>query len=273
MKFPRVVMRSIIIGALLLVGLVVPGKAQGISYGRPDMGGHPNVGALIGLFPSLTGGDDELFQVCTGTLIAPKVVLTAAHCFPPNSDAKDRFFTFDQSYEANEDGVVVDPDISLYSGHQVVHPSFGASPRRDNQYDMAVFLLDEVPGISPAELPAAGFLNDKALTGQSFTTVGYGITRDTNHKAWQSFMLENSMRMVAEQTLTERTAAWVTFSMNLAAGNGGSCYGDSGGPHLFGDVVVSITVGGDQPCKAVDKTVRIDTPVALEFLGQYVAVP
>ena len=43
-------------------------------------------------------------------------------------------------------------------------------------------------------------------------------------------------------------------------GNGGTCYGDSGGPyfiHLDGqdtDIVASITVTGDAPCKVTDKT-------------------
>ena len=138
---------------------------------------------------------------------------------------------------------------------------------------MAVFFLDHaVLGITPADLPTAGFLDDKSLTGQTFTTVGYGVIRETNRKGWQSF-IENSMRRAADQTLTERTNAWATFSMNLARGNGGTCFGDSGGPHFFGDVVVSLTVGGDAPCKASDKTYRIDTPAAREFLGQYVSLP
>jgi len=58
--------------------------------------------------------------------------------------------------------------------------------------------------------------------------------------------------------------------MNLATGNGGTC---SGGPHFLGDTVVSLTVTGDIPCKATDKTYRIDTVVAQESLGRFVALP
>ena len=67
--------------------------------------------------------------------------------------------------------------------------------------------------------------------------------------------------------------------MTQATGNGGTCYGDSGGPHFIHlngeetNIVVSITVGGDAPCKASDKTYRMDTQSARDFLGEYVALP
>ena len=61
--------------------------------------------------------------------------------------------------------------------------------------------------------------------------------------------------------------------MNLATGNGGTCYGDSGGPHFLDGVVVALTITGDAPCKALDKTYRLDTPWAQEFLAQFVALP
>ncbi|MFZ0534343.1 MAG: hypothetical protein WAM09_14295 [Anaerolineales bacterium] len=63
--------------------------------------------------------------------------------------------------------------------------------------------------------------------------------------------------------------------MNQATGNGGTCYGDSGGPHfihidgLETNIVASITVTGDAQCKASDKTYRIDTESALSFLAEY----
>ena len=63
--------------------------------------------------------------------------------------------------------------------------------------------------------------------------------------------------------------------MNQATGHAGTCFGDSGGPHFLGDstVVVSITVSGDAVCKATDVTYRLDTPVARDFLGDFVPLP
>jgi hypothetical protein len=42
-----------------------------------------------------------------------------------------------------------------------------------------------------------------------------------------------------------------------STGNGGTCYGDS----------------GDAWCRASDKTYRVDTPAARDFLNDYVALP
>jgi secreted trypsin-like serine protease len=67
--------------------------------------------------------------------------------------------------------------------------------------------------------------------------------------------------------------------MNQATGDGGTCYGDSGGPHFLGagstetDVVVSITVTGDTVCKATHKTYRVDTASARDFLDDFVDLP
>jgi secreted trypsin-like serine protease len=67
--------------------------------------------------------------------------------------------------------------------------------------------------------------------------------------------------------------------MNVSTGNGGTCYGDSGGPHFIHldgvetNIVVSVTVTGDAPCKASDKTYRVDTESARSFLSNFVDLP
>jgi hypothetical protein len=59
----------------------------------------------------------------------------------------------------------------------------------------------------------------------------------------------------------------------------GTCYGDSGGPHFVGagasetNMVVSVTVTGDAWCRATDKTYRLDTASARDFLGDFVVLP
>jgi hypothetical protein len=71
----------------------------------------------------------------------------------------------------------------------------------------------------------------------------------------------------------------MTLSMNVSTGDGGTCYGDSGGPHFLGagadetDVVASITVTGDAVCKATDKTYRMDTDSARDYLEAFVDLP
>ena len=63
--------------------------------------------------------------------------------------------------------------------------------------------------------------------------------------------------------------------MNPSTGSGGTCFGDSGGPHFLGSsrLVVSITVTGDRFCRATDVTYRTDTASARDFLDDFVDLP
>ncbi len=63
--------------------------------------------------------------------------------------------------------------------------------------------------------------------------------------------------------------------MNPSTGDGGTCYGDLGGPHFLGDtnMVVSVTVTGDITCRATDVTYRLDIELARAYLAQFVPLP
>jgi len=81
-------------------------------------------------------------------------------------------------------------------------------------------------------------------------------------------------RRYATQEALNIQKAWLLLSMNPSTGNGGTCYGDSGGPHFLGGVnsnlIVSTTITGDAPCRATDKTYRLDTTSARDFLDDFV---
>jgi hypothetical protein len=84
---------------------------------------------------------------------------------------------------------------------------------------------------------------------------------------------------VATGSVNSLTPAWIRASMNASHGDGGTCYGDSGGPNFLGagptetDVIAGTTIGGDTPCGATNVDYRLDTAPARAFLGRYVTLP
>ena len=260
------------VGALLGITAVIgAGNPTGaITFGAPDGGRHPNVGSVIGTVPGVGS-----FQWCSGTLISPTIFLTAAHCFD-GFDGVDFTVSFDEDLDADFDGVV-DAGVQRLTGEHVSHPLFASGGANDT-YDIAVFVLDVASSITPAPLPAANLLDAKDVKQATFTAVGYGTERDSKNGGTNSF-LPGSRRKVVEQTVNSVNKAWVTFSMNPSTGNGGTCYGDSGGPHFLGGAnatnptIVSITITGDRYCRSTDKTYRLDSPNARDFLDDFVALP
>jgi hypothetical protein len=140
--------------------------------------------------------------------------------------------------------------------------------------------LEQAPGITPAQLPTAGLLDQlKAsheLDDLTFTAVGYGTVREDKTGGPHSLFFDG-VRRYALQSALNLEKAWLLLSMNPSTGSGGTCYGDSGGPHFLGGVqsnlIVSITITGDVWCRATDKTCRIDTPAARAFLDDFVTLP
>lgn len=266
---------AISITLILLFVLVTPVLA--ITYGEPDGDNHPSVGSMVAIIPGY-----GIYQLCSGTLIDDNVFLTASHC----TSGVDNILA---TYPGAEVVVTFDPTISeggnFYHGDFYTNPNYNGFQGKygiSDPGDIAVIVLHESPGIPPASLPTAGMLDDlkanHALKDTLFTAVGYGTVRETNRTGFQGF-LDNLDRNKVDQEFLSLTGSWLTLSMNMATGNGGTCYGDSGGPHFVHldgvetDIVVSLTVTGDSPCKATDKTYRTDTESARDFLGSFVDLP
>jgi secreted trypsin-like serine protease len=88
-------MRRSLIGAVAAAtALVCAGVAAGITNGEPDGSGHPYVGALL----AQQAFSDGTWEECTGTLIAPRVFLTAEHC---DEGVSRVAVTFDSDYVAS----------------------------------------------------------------------------------------------------------------------------------------------------------------------------
>jgi hypothetical protein len=248
--------RSIIAAGAVLAALAAAASAAAITNGTPGGNGHPNVGGLV----AETQYSDGTWIYCSGTLIAPDVFLTAAHC---GEDGERVRVTFDTAYQDGD---------KFYAGTFESDPLFNQS--QSDPHDIAVVVLDkEVRGISPAQLPEAGSL--AGLPGsQQFTSVGYGAYEVTNGPGGHQYLYDD-VRMVATGTLNAITPTWLRISMNPSTGNGGTCYGDSGGPNFLGttNIIAATTITGDAVCRSTNVDYRLDTESARAFLSQYVELP
>jgi V8-like Glu-specific endopeptidase len=239
----------------LLASLVIAAPAGAITDGSPDGNAHPNVGGLV----AAEAYSDGTWIYCSGTLVSPTVFLTAAHC---EEGARVRV-SFSGAYEDGD---------KIYTGTWHADPVYNQS--QSDPHDIAVVVLDKaVKGIAPASLPKAGSLSN--LPGnQQFTSVGYGAYEVTNGPGGHQY-LYNDVRGVATGTLNSINPAWLRISMNPSHGDGGTCYGDSGGPNFLGstNVLAATTITGDAVCRSTNVDYRLDTPSARDFLAQYVSLP
>ena len=255
MRRPALVLAVAALGA---AALALAGPAGAITGGSPDGNGHPNVGGLV----AAHAYSDGTWIYCSGTLIAPTVFLTAAHC-DEGGDGRVRV-TFASAYQDGD---------TVYAGTFHADPAY-PGPTSD-PHDVAVVVLDKAVRITPARLPQADSLS--ALSGdQQFTSVGYGAYQVTKTQgAGGHTYVYNDVRGVATGTLNSTNASWLRISMNPSTGNGGTCYGDSGGPNFLGttDIVAATTITGDAICRSTNVDYRMDTPSARAFLGQYVTLP
>jgi secreted trypsin-like serine protease len=255
------------VGPLLLAASLPAGA---ITYGQLDGNGHPNVGAIVAEYA--TPGQKDLF--CSGTLISPTVFLTAAHCTSYlEANGLRAWVTFDTNYTSKS---------KIYSG--TMHTNPGYNQAQSDPGDIAVIVLDQpVRGITPAALPSAGmfdrmFANGTLQQGQRFTAVGYGVHQAQVGGGPYGFPSDN-LRWVAVSEFNALSSVWLRLSQIGPKGDGGTCYGDSGGPNFLGaganesPILAAITVTGDSLCLATNVTYRLDSAPARAFLGQFVTLP
>jgi secreted trypsin-like serine protease len=83
--------------------------------------------------------------------------------------------------------------------------------------------------------------------------------------------------MYAFSTFNALNPAFLRLSQNASTGDGGTCFGDSGGPNFFNyggtRLLAAITITGDAVCRATNVVYRVDTASARQFLSPYVTLP
>jgi hypothetical protein len=149
-----------------------------------------------------------------------------------------------------------------------------------NLHDLALIFLPSgsTKGLTPLKLPPAGYLDALAAKGMLskslFVNVGYGT--GATRKGAPGFTYDGVKKMSLSEFMGLQPT-WLGLLMNTSAtGEGGDCYGDSGGPKFLDgnpNMVLATVTTGDYPCRATTWDWRLDTPEARSFLGNYVKLP
>lgn len=250
---------------------LLSGTALAVVFGQPDRNAHPFVGTL--LFKS--GGE---WWSCTGTLIAPRLVLTAGHCTAEAGITNEKtFVSFDTDITVPPPGYPDKPRSGKgwIEGEAIPHPLYNDYADFPRTYDIGIIRLSaNAPVRQYASLPTEGFLaailasrNEKS---NAFTVVGYGmqgVLRPFYSDIWARY--QGAVKLI-ELVSANNGLQSARFSANPGTG-GGSCYGDSGGPVFFGssNMIVAVVSWGITPCIGNSYEFRVDTRVALDFVAEF----
>jgi secreted trypsin-like serine protease len=260
---------SLVCGSLLL-----PPKTSAITYGFVDSNNQfRNTGAFI-----VRSTNGENFPICSGTLITPNVFLTAAHCtlfyqqdLAPEGDVA--YVSLDQSIPFGS--LTSNKTQLLRVAHVVTNPNY--NPSQSDSGDIGVLILERnVSGVTPATLPACGLLDQlvaqNGLKTATFTNAGYGLQNRVVGGGIPFFQDLNPIpRMFSFSSFNSLNGGYLRLSQNPSTGNGGTCFGDSGGPNFLTvngkQLIVAITITGDSVCRSTNVDYRLDTVSAQGFLS------
>ena len=237
-----------------------------ITHGTLDGNAHP---AVVLILMEVAG--HPAFR-CSGTLIAPKVVLTAGHCAgEPGEFSGIRIFTEADVDHGNNNYPFGGPN-SVEAATWQAHPLFTESAfflhdvgviTLTNAVLLASDQYGRLPGVNQLDA-----LHPGSHTG--FTAVGYGLQRINPAQVEAA-----RVRMDAEPHLIQVNTGFTgSFSLLLSnnAATGGTCFGDSGGPNYLdsGNVIAGVTSFGlNNSCGGTGGVFRLDRQDVLDFVTPF----
>ena len=288
--------------------------ASAITNGQPDNGAHPYVGELLFFIPDEVDPrftDLGSWFTCSGTLLNATTVVTAGHCTfgvglngasttingGTGSGGDDVWFNASEAPDFSilppSANFVPDNNAGRYAAwsaalnaspqwHRATafpHPQF--DPNAFFEHDAGVLTLHSSINLAEyGQLPTLGLLDrvfpDKS---QHFTPVGYGL-----EKSGPKIALGGDTRRVADAVLVNlngvsgvgKGVAARFSNDNGTVHQGGTCFGDSGGPIILNGsrIVTAVnSFGISSTCTGSTNAYRLDQPDDLAFLATFGVTP
>jgi V8-like Glu-specific endopeptidase len=173
--------------------------------------------------------------LCSGTLVGPTTVLTAAHCIV-GVDASDFRVLVGDTTSA--------PDATFLVSSTTPYPTYDSEADGiPGGVDLGFVELATAPSIAPLEVRTA----PTDFSGATVTVVGFGADDGTDDSGF------GTRRSVALDVTD------VCSRIFQAGGeDANACVGDSGGAVLVGGDVVGIVSGGHEGCSSPTTFTRVD---------------
>jgi Trypsin len=254
---------------------------------------HPWIGLAAFYEKDPATGAETFLWRCSASALTDRVILTAGHCTDQNAAESPNFVRiwFHQNVGGafNPPSVPEDPNtgypnrclpgdplcVESSSLFDFGFDDFAGFP---NNHDLGLIILPTTDTINLTEygqLAAAHTLDPLATSrGRQdavFTVTGYGVTL-TNPTRTVSFR----ERLEAETVLVNLNSAQnggfnIQLSSAPAKGRGGTCFGDSGGPVIYGPFTSNTIVGVNSfvlngNCRGVGFGYRTDTTDAINWI-------
>jgi hypothetical protein len=275
-----------LVAVVTALGLTPP--AGGIVGGALDGDRHPNVGVMVAIDVRPRG--HIAIYTCSGTLVAPAVYLTASHCLPERLSFAQELVeegleidelrvSFASEHAMGEDLLGPFPEFAPYVevDSWAINPDYPVKTDRGATAesianDYALVYLDRsaasvFPGVTPAALPPAGYLDRVAK--RDYVLVGYG-TYKVVPPVTDELLFDGSRRWAAARQ-SKLTSTYMELRgsplSNSSEESGVSCPGDSGGAIFHGSYLVGVISAGDFLCQKYSLGPRLDGAQFRGFLA------